>query len=55
MSKTVMPTVSSKSFVIPHLIFISLIHLNLFLYTVLENILISFIYMGCTIFPAPLI
>ena len=55
MSKTVMPVFSSKSFVIPHPMFMSLIHVAFILCTVLENILISFIYVGCTIFPEPLI
>ena len=55
MSKNAMPVFPFKSFVIPHLMLMSLIHFAFILFTVLENIIISFIYMGCTIFPAPLI
>ena len=45
MSKGVLPMFSSKSFRLFGITFRSLIHLSLFLCTVLENVLISFSYM----------
>ena len=45
-SKTVLPMFSSRSFTVSGLAFVSLIHfLSLFLYMILENVLISFFYM----------
>ena len=42
MSKSVLPVVSSKSFIVSGLTFRSLIHSGLFLCMVIENVLISF-------------
>ena len=44
MSKSVLPMFSSKSFIFFGLIFRSLIHFELFLCMVLQNVLISFFY-----------
>ena len=45
MSESVLPVFSSKSFIVSSLTFRSLIHFDLFLCMVLENVLISFFYM----------
>ena len=55
MSESVLPMLSSGSFIVSGLTFRSLIHLSLFLYMVLESVLVSFFYKWLTSFPAPLV
>ena len=45
MSKSILPMFYSRSFIVPALVFRSKSILSLFLYMVLENVLISFFYM----------
>ena len=51
-SKSVLPMCSFKSFIVSGPILRSLIHLSLFLYIVLENVLILFFYMQLSSFPS---
>ena len=50
MSENVLPVLSPKSFIVFGLIFRSLIHFELFLCMVLENVLISFFFKKLFIF-----
>ena len=55
MSESVLPMLSSRSFIVSGLTFISLIHFEficLFLYTVLEGVLVSFFYTWLASFPS---
>ena len=52
MSKSVLPTFSSKSFIVFDLTFKSLIHLRLFLCTVLGSVLISLFYTQLSCLPS---
>ena len=54
MSLSVLPLLSSKSFIVSGLTFRSLIHLSLSLCMVL-NVLVSFFYISCPVFSAPFI
>ena len=54
--KSALPMFSSKSFIVSHLTFRSLIHLSLFLGLVLKNVLISFFFKSsCPDCPAPFV
>ena len=52
LSQSVLPMCSFKSFIVSGPTFRSLIHLSLFLYMVLENVLILFFYMQLSSFPS---
>ena len=52
LSQSVLPMCSFKSFIVSGPTVMSLIHLNLFLYMVLENVLILFFYMQLSSFPS---
>ena len=55
MSESVLPMFSSRSFIVFGLTFRSLIHFELFLCMVLENVLFHSFICSCPVFPAPLI
>ena len=52
MSKSILPMFSSRSFMVFSLKFNSSTHFELFLFMVLENILILFFYMKLSSFPS---